>query len=59
MFSKQLYGRLDSLPTEGRYGCWQVNLQYEDEIPGKTVHFKDCNKDNNFESAPFFVAIEI
>lgn len=37
MFNKKLYGRMAQFPL-GCYGCWEINLTWEDELPGKILH---------------------
>lgn len=58
MFSKQLYGKINSHQgKEGYYGCWEINLSWEDELQGKTRH--EMTNCIHFGPESFYVGIEI
>ena len=56
MFNKKLYGRMPHFP-HGCYGCWEINMIWEDEFPGKIIH--EMNEKYKFGDDEFTIMIEL
>jgi hypothetical protein len=56
MFNKKLYGRMPGA-TQGCYGCWEINLTWEDEMPGKIIH--NMAEQYSFGPEKFTVMVEV
>ena len=56
MFNKKLYGKMP-FAEGGCFGCWEINMTWEDEMPGRVRH--NLSDTIQFGSEGFLVLVEV